>query len=135
MFIAVDDIVGAAAGVRIEAHVQGAIAAKAESLLGFIQLVGGYAQVEEDAVHFAESLAVGYPLHLAEVSLYEHHPVGEGREPFLCPDNRFGVGVQAQEPSMRGAGSKQAGGMVAAAKRSVDESTSGLGLHGFEHFL
>jgi hypothetical protein len=127
----IDEFSGARA-IDAHAHVEGPVAHEGKTALGFVQLHGGDAKIEDDSVHgrFADTgepslklgKAAGDQTEVLGMVIYERG--GEAR----------GDGV-AVEGDHLCAADKERAGVAASAKGGVDQHRAGHGRHRFDHFV
>ncbi len=124
--VGVDYFVGGEGLAVVEAHVQGRLHLEAEAALLVGELVGGQAQVEQDAVDGHEVRLLADGRQVAEVGLDEQGRVGEGLESGAGGLQGGGVGVDAEEQTTGGGGLQNGQGVATAAHRAVYVSAAGL---------
>src|SRR5262249_9296814 len=73
----VDEIGCGLAATRIHAHIERAVVAEGETALRFVELEGGDAEIEGDAVGFDDAVAGEEILHLGEAAVDQREPAFE----------------------------------------------------------
>ena len=114
----IDHCVGVEGIAAVHAHVQRGIRHIGEATGTVIQLRGGYAQIQQNAVHPGKLQILQYLLHLAEIGMHQGHPVLIGCQPFSRSLQRHRVPVDADE-SAGGKPGRDLAGMACAAQGTV----------------
>ncbi len=115
-----NELPGGPSARRVETHVERAFRAEAEAAVLRGELVGAQPEVEEDAVHAAESRRPSHSIDLLEIGLPKNGTLAVGPESLAGPLERGRIRIETQQPPIRTAGLQGPDGVPTAAHRRVD---------------
>ena len=91
-------------GRLVHAHVERGVLGVREPAVGLVELHGGDAEVEEDALDAREAEPVEHVGELVVDGVHQGGPVAEGGEPLAGEAQRLLVAVEARRAGPRGTG-------------------------------
>jgi len=128
----VDDFGGGTSAGGIHAEVEGAVFLEGEAAVGFVELMAGDAEVDEDAIEAADA-DFGEDLgEVAEVAVQGAELITEGSEA-MCGGLEGGVILVHADDA--GAEFEDGFGVAAAAEGAIEEELAGAGFEGGEDFI
>src|SRR6266404_154459 len=102
LFAAAVHQIGGAGPLAAHSHIQGPIGAERETTGCFVDLHGGDAEVQRDAVGGVDAVVGQQALHLAEAALDQHEAAGEALDRCRARCNGAWIAVDAPDPAIGG---------------------------------
>ena len=116
----VHDVGRRLAKIRIGTHVQRSCGPEAEATVFIGKLDGREAEVEEDAIDRSEAVLAGQVVENREVPSNEDRAIAEARELPRGDDERCGIPIESEEPSVGRACIEDGGSVPAPTDRAIE---------------